>query len=286
VQGAGAIGYDALLIAVGARAQPHFPHVLTIDDRRIDEQLHGLVQDVEEGYTRSIAFLTPPRMAWPLPLYELALMTSRRAYAMNVDVEITVTTPEDAPLEIFGAGVSQAVAALLEDAGIRVLPNAYVDVPRPGEIVVHPGDVRLAADRVVALPELVGPSIRGLPEAEHGFLPVGPDGAVRGVERVYAAGDATDFAVKHGGIAAQQADAAAASIAALAGADVEPEPFHPTIHGILLTGAEPLYLEARITGGAGFSSQATETPGWPHPAKIAARRLAPYLDALEPEAAP
>ena len=37
---------------------------------------------------------------------------------------------------------------------------------------------------------------------------------------MYAAGDASDFPIKHGGLASQQADAAAEAIAALAGADV------------------------------------------------------------------
>ena len=62
-----------------------------------------------------------------------------------------------------------------------------------------------------------------------------------GGERI---GDATDFAIKHGGIAAQQADVAAQAIAALAGVAPEPAPFHPVIHGILLTGGKPRYLSA------------------------------------------
>ena len=47
------------------------------------------------------------------------------------------------------------------------------------------------------------------------------------VEGVFAAGDATDFAVKHGGISAQQADTAAAGIGHLAGFEFrrERQPF-------------------------------------------------------------
>jgi sulfide:quinone oxidoreductase len=100
-------------------------------------------------------------------------------------------------------------------------------------------------------------------------------------EHIYAAGDATEFAVKFGGIAAQQADALAEAIAAEAGADVTPEPFHPVIHGILLTGERPRYLTARITGGQGFSSEISDTPTWSPVAKIAAKYLAPYLDRLD-----
>jgi sulfide:quinone oxidoreductase len=98
---------------------------------------------------------------------------------------------------------------------------------------------------------------------------------------VYAAGDATDFAIKHGGVSSQQADVAAESIAALAGAPVEPKPFHPIVQGMLLTGGAPRYLRARITGGHGFSSEVSEDPLWTPSVKIAARYLAPHLERCE-----
>ena len=41
---------------------------------------------------------------------------------------------------------------------------------------------------------------------------------------MFAAGDATDFPVKHGGLGAQQADTAAAGIAHLAGTGERPAP--------------------------------------------------------------
>jgi sulfide:quinone oxidoreductase len=284
-EGGEAIGYDALLVAVGTRLYERFPHAVTIDDRHMDELLHGLIQDVEGGYVKRLAFVAPARMAWPLPLYELALMTAGRAYDMGVDISITIATPEDTPLAIFGLGASQAIARLLGDAGIETIANAYVGVPQSRELIVRPGARRLEFDRIVALPELMGPSIRGLPTAEHGFIPVTPYGQVRGVSGVYAAGDATDFAVKHGGIAAQQADTAAASIAGLAGAPIEATPFHPVIRGVLLTGERPRYLTAQIVGGHGFSSEITDEPTWSPATKIAAQHLAPYLDEWDRTAA-
>jgi sulfide:quinone oxidoreductase len=269
--------YDALILALGARVHPRYEHALTIDDRRLGEILHGLIQDIEGGYVQRLAFLVPARMAWPLPIYELALMSAARAYDMGVELSVTVVTPEEVPLGIFGLGASAAVSELLERAAITTLTSAYAEVPSSGAVVVYPDDRRLEFDRIVALPELFGPSVRGLRVSEHGFIPVDLHSQVRGVERVYAAGDATDFAVKQGGIASQQADAAAQAIAALAGAPIEPEPFRPVIHGMLLTGASPKYLSARITGGQGFSSEMTDTPTWSPPVKIDAKYLAPYL---------
>ena len=277
-EGGLALPYDALMLGLGARMRAPWSHGLTIDDRHMDDLLHGLIQDVEGGYLHSLAFVSPGRMGWPLPIYELALMTAARAYDVQMQLDITVVTPEEAPLAIFGDAASEAVTALLADAGITTITSAYAQVPDGGRVDIHPGDRHLNVDRIVTMPELFGPAVRGLPAAEHGFIPIDIHGQVRDVPGVYAAGDATDFAIKQGGIAAQQADNAARSIAALAGADVTPTAFHPTVRGILLTGRQPLYLTAQITGGHGFSSQVTDHATWTPPTKIAATFLAPYLD--------
>jgi sulfide:quinone oxidoreductase len=274
--------YDALVLALGARATQRYRHAVTIDAARMDEILHGVVQDVEAGYIKRLAFVAPGRMAWPLPLYELALMTAGRAYDMNMDVAIMLVTPEDSPLAIFGQTASSAVAELLARSNVQTIHSAYAEVHQ-GEVVINPGDRRLHVDRVIALPELYGPCVRGIPLSEHGFLRVNRYGRVLDAEGVYAAGDCTEFPVKHGGVGSQQADVVAQSIAAQAGAPVTPEPFHPVIHGMLLTGGKPLYLTAKITGGHGFSSELTETPSWSPPNKIAAKYLAPYLDAQDRE---
>ena len=271
--------YDALLLAIGATQRPGFTHAVTLDDSRLDEQLHGLIQDIEGGYTHKVAFVAPSRMPWPLPIYELALMTAQRAYDMNVEISITLVTPEDAPLAIFGSTVSDMVGRVLEENGILTITSAHAATPAPGQLTLHPDGRTLYAERIVALPELFGPSTPGVPkESADGFIQVTAHCRVRGLDRVYAAGDATDFPVKHGGVAAQQADAAAEAIAALAGAPVEPKPFHPVIHGILLSLQKPLYLSAHLTGGHGSSSQISDKPTWDDAAKISAKYLAPYLE--------
>jgi sulfide:quinone oxidoreductase len=274
--------YDALLLAPGAALRPRFMHALTLDDSQLDQQLHGLIQDVEGGYVHKLAFISPTPMPWPLPLYELALMTARRAYDMNIDMSITLATPEDAPLAVFGSKASSAVGQLLVENGILFIPSAHCETPEPGHVSLAPGSRNLIVDRIVALPQLFGPSLPGVPlHAHNGFVPIDAHCKVTGIERVYAAGDATDFAVKFGGIASQQADTAAEAIAALAGAPIEPTPFTPVLHGALLGGPKPLYLSAHVTGGHGSSSEVSEAATSAPPAKIVAKYLAPYLESRD-----
>ncbi len=278
-----ALAYDALLLAPGARPYARFKHAITIDDECLDELLHGLIQDIEDGYVRSLALLVPGQMGWPLPIYELALMAAARAQDMNIDLSITIATPEDAPLAVFGQAASDAVQQLLDENGILTITSAHCEVPEPGRVAINPGWRHLHADRIVAMPELRGPSVPGLARGSAGgFIPIDVHCKVPGIERVWAAGDATDFAIKHGGIAAQQADVAAQAIAAFVGLHEEPMRFHPVLHGMLLTGGEPRYLSADVTGGHGSSSQISDTPAWSPPTKIVAKHLAPYLEAHSP----
>jgi sulfide:quinone oxidoreductase len=281
-----AIEYDALVLALGASINKRYKHALTIDDSDLDETMHGLIQDVEGDFIHKLAFVAPGRMAWPLPLYELALMTAGRAYDMGIDLETTIVTPEDGPLAIFGASASSSMAELLARASVETITSAYAEVPNAREVVINPEDRHLEVDRVIALPELFGPEVRGIPLGDHGFIQVDTYCRVPGVERVYAAGDATDFPIKHGGVGSQQADTAAQSIAALAGASVTPQRFDPVIHGMLLTDGKPQYLTAHITGGHGFSSEITDTPTWSPPSKIATKYLAPYLQERDRESTP
>ncbi len=271
--------YDALLLALGARPRPAFAHALTLNDRELDEQMRGVVQDVEGGYARRLAFIAPPRMPWPLPLYELALMTAHRGWEMGEEVSVSVVTPERSPLELFGAAASLAVAEHLREAGIEVFTATTCETPHANEVLLHGAGRTLSVDRVVAMPELFGPQITGLPQlAEHGFIPVDAECRVSGLERVFAAGDATDSSVKFGGFAARQADLAARAIAALAGITVEPESSRPLIHGTLLGGRHPLHLVADLSGAPDALSAASEEPSWTPAGKVSARYLAPYLE--------
>jgi sulfide:quinone oxidoreductase len=222
--------------------------------------LSGLLRDLEEGYSSSVAFVIPTGSVWPFPAYELALLTARQARGMGEDVRVELVTPEPRALYAFGGVVSDAVEQLLREAGVTLVTGTDAKIDE------------VDADRVVALPRLQGRAIAGVPHDDQGFLVVDEHCAVRGLEGVYGAGDGVAFPIKQGGIAAEMADAAAEHIAQRAGADIEAQPFVPVLRGKLLTGGAPRSMR----GAAGVSDVADHILWWP-PAKVAARHLAPAV---------
>jgi sulfide:quinone oxidoreductase len=273
------IAYDALLVAVGARTDVAIPGALTFSGPRDVAAYRRLLHAVDTGRVRNVAFAVPAGIAWTMPLYELALLTAEHLRGKGRDdVTLTVVTPERAPLDVFGPAVSARIAALLSRERIAVRAEATPVRVTVGGLVVDDGGLQ-AAEWIVALPRLNGPWLAGLPHDADGFIPTDPHGAVPGAEGVWAAGDGTTFPIKQGGIAAQQADAAADAIAAALGAPVAPEPFRPVMHALLLDGTSERVLESDADSPTG------EEPWWPA-AKVAARHLAPYLATAPPGPAP
>jgi sulfide:quinone oxidoreductase len=272
------IAYDALVLAVGARPDRTIAHAHTfLADVNADD-LHGFVHDVEDGYVHGLALVVPPKAGWALPLYELALKTAARARSMGTEgLKLTIVTNEDVPLAAFRGAGSDAVARLLERAGIATLCSTYVTAFDGRRLTLAPGGRSLEVDAALALPVLHGPALPGVPCDPDGFVYADEHGRVPDLDDVYAIGDATTFPIKQGGIATQQADVVAALIARSAGIDAREVRTRPVLRAILLTGEEPLYLTATIAGGESVSSQASPHCMWWPPHKVAARHLAPYL---------
>jgi len=269
-------GYDALVIAVGARPREAVRGALTFRGEADVGLFGALLGDLDDGHVRRVVFALPGGVTWPLPLYELALLTAGHlAREGNSAAELRIVTPEHAPLALLGGEASEAVTALLADRGIGVSTSTYPDEFEDGELKVVPG-TPVPADVVVALPRLRGVPLAGVPRDEDFFVSTDSSGRVAGLDDVFAAGDITTFPVKQGGLAAQQADAVAEAIAAWAGAPVSPRPFDPVLRALLL-GDSPLYLRTELGGGRGDTSTAGDEALWWPPAKIAARYLGPYL---------
>lgn len=271
------LAYDVLLVAIGALPTTSIPGSITVKGPGFTSRFRTLLRELERRVVKRIAFAVPPGASWPLPLYELALMTATRVKSHGLrGVAISLVTPEDTPLELFGRDASEAARELLDDHGIALHTGHYPAEFHEGQLSVVPqGSV--SAERAVSLPRLVGPSLAGLAADADGFIPVDLHGVVDGEQDVYAAGDATSSPIKQGGVAAQQADAAAEAIAARAGAPLEPAPFRPVLRGLLLTGSTPRYMRAEVSGGRGEDWAVSEHPLWWPPSKIAGHWLAPYL---------
>jgi sulfide:quinone oxidoreductase len=266
--------YDSLLVAVGARPEPVYRHAITLGADGAPEALAGLLADLEDGYVKDVAFVVPSTVAWSLPLYELAVMTARDVWSAGIHgVQLVFVTPEAQPLEAFGPEASRMVAELLAEERIELIGSTSADV---GQGFVLAGDRRIDVNRTIALPVPLGPAISGLPADPDGFIPVDEHGRVQGIESVFAAGDATTFPIKQGGLAAQQAVAAMETIVARHGTDLDPQPFRPVLRGMLMTGGQRRWLRAPA-GATPGQSQATLHALWWPPTKIASRYLAPYL---------
>ncbi len=270
------IEYGALLVAIGAYPVEALAGALTYRGQDDNPEMARLVAEIEAGNARRVAFAVPASVRWALPLYELALLTAATLRGARSKPELTVVTHESHPLDLFGRRASDSVRGLLAGEGIGLITGTAPALAKPGRLLLADGSER-EADRVVTLPELRVPDLHGLPQGPRGFIPTDPQMRIEGVPSAWAAGDATWFPVKQGGLAAQQADVAAASIAALAGAGKAPVPFRPVLRGALLTGSVPHFMRSPFAGDEGSTSDGGAL-WWP-PGKIAARYLAPFLAA-------
>jgi sulfide:quinone oxidoreductase len=268
------LSWDALFVAVGARMGIGIEGAVTVKGPGYTGRFRTVIKELEDRRLRRVTFAVPAGTSWPLPLYELALMTAELVRKRGLrKVELRFVTPEAAPLELFGGRASHAVRTMLDERGIELYTGHYPAAAEEDGLALVPRE----EGRVVSLPRLRGPEIPGLPADAGGFIPIDVHGRVRGLEGVYAAGDAADFPIKQGGIATQQADAAAEAIAAASGAPLEPQPFRPVLRGLLLTGETPRFMRAEVSGGRGEDWEVSESALWWPPSKIAGRYLSPYM---------
>ena len=280
------LGYQALLVAVGARPVEAVPGALTFsgadERRRFSEMLRALGRRGE----RRLVFIVPPGVSWSIAAYELALLTAAERDARRLPgVELSVVTHESAPLEPLGASASQLLAARLDEARVAVETERVAKRVDGAQLLLDSGPP-IEGTGFIALPALEADPIPGLPQRERGFIQTDARMHVAGLESVWASGDVTWFPVKQGGLAAQQADTAARAIAASAGAYVPLEPFHPVLRAALITGGTPDFLRSDLPSRGPADTSAGRALWWP-PAKVAGRYLGPYIAAKlgeEPEA--
>lgn len=276
------LDYDFLILAVGARLEAAIPGATTFRDQRDTPLVQRALVELWAGEARRIAFAVPLGSSWPLPMYELALLTAHEAAEQRIDAELLIVSTEERPLEAFGASASQLVGQLLREREVEFIGGAApMRFGREGALELRSGSA-VQADRVIAAPRLMGQRIPGIPGSWSGFAPVDACGRVEGLERVYAAGDMTTYPIKQGGLAAQQADDIAHHIAAAVGAPVKELRVERELKARLIGGPAPVVLRAVLdaNGRPGEASwMRCSGNGEPSPeTKVSARYLTPYLE--------
>ena len=267
--------YDALILAVGATPRQAVSGTVTLGAPGATHVIRRLLGRLRSGATQRIAFVCPPGTSWTIAIYELALLAARVGIDAAAHTELLLVTAESEPLQVLGAEASALMRDLLDEQAIELHTDCVANSFSERRLALGPGG-ELRADAAIALPRLEGPTIAGIRSTPTGFLTVDDHCRVAGEDNIYAAGDATDYPVKQGGLAAQQADAAAAHVAARAGAGVRATPFQPVLRAALLTGSGSRFLRREL-GGSGSLTEVAEEPIWWPPAKIVGRHLAPYL---------
>jgi sulfide:quinone oxidoreductase len=269
------VRYDALLLALGGVPAPALRGALPFAGPRDVAAVADALAALAPGRSHRIVFAVPSPVAWTLPLYELAFLTAEHARRAGLAVQLEIVTREDAPLGVFGASASADVARRLALAGIGVRTGTFPEEAEDGRLWLEL-EGPLEADLVVALAPLRGPAPQGLPADPLGFTPVDGLGRVPDIDAVWAVGDMTTRPLKQGGLTAQQADVAAADIAARFGADVEVRPYAPVLRGLMLTGGDPVFLEHRPHEPE--SSRASTASLWWPPHKVTGEHIGEYLE--------
>ena len=156
-----ALGYDRLIVATGARAVEGVPGATTFRGPLSAGAVEGALRRARER----VLFTLPAGAGWTLPLYELALLA---AHELPDGPELTIVTPEPRPLDLFGPVASDALARLLDRAGIGFEGETVAEAVVGGALATRDGRL-IAADAVIALARLQGPRIAGLPADADGL---------------------------------------------------------------------------------------------------------------------
>lgn len=278
------LGYDALILAIGARSHPSVSGALIFRDQRDVLPVRAVLSELESLDAPRLVIVVPSRSSWPLPAYELALRAASRLERSSERADVTIVSAERAPLEIFGGKPSRLMADLLAGRRIRFRGStASRGVNADGSLALE-FEAPVAADAVIAMPELRGVRIPGVPARWFGFIPVDNVGRVDGLSDVYAAGDVTTFPIKQGGLAAQQADHVAHTIAAELGAPVREPRYSRILQARLQDGGQSRFMRCELDEFGQPAEPSTERVAQSEEmqTKVYAQYLAPYLARHQP----
>ena len=146
-------------------AMPPLPGMTAFTGSAADEEaVHGLVQDVEGGYTRRVAFVVPRRQQLAAAAVRAGADARRRARSRCASSSSCTSSPRSPRRSRCSAPRPRARSReLLGDRRNHPAHRVPVDRLERGRAVPRPGTDALDVLRVITLPHFEGPAIAGLP---------------------------------------------------------------------------------------------------------------------------
>jgi sulfide:quinone oxidoreductase len=204
------LGFDALVVAVGARLEPALlPGLREALETDVAGEyytlagagrLHDILERFEGGRLCVLVSRVPFRC--PAAPYEGAFLiddflTERRR---RDAVELCVYTPEPQPMPVAGPAVGESLIRLLGERRIGFEPGTTIERIEPeSRQLVFEGGERTRFDLLVAVPPHVPPApVVDAGFAEAGWIPVEPRSLTTTAEGVWALGDVSMLKLANG----------------------------------------------------------------------------------------
>ena len=232
----GAQNYDYLVVALGAEHHPESVPGLaegsynpySFEDTA---QLRQKLSCFKRG--KIVVFISSLPYTGVIAPWEIMFLLDAyfRKQGLRGQVELTLATPETAPLPLAGPKVGESVRRMLEQRGIGLITQAKVlslDLNHKKLILDH--GIEVPGDLFMGIPSHWGPSAlrdSGL-VVPGGWIAVDPHTLKTRADRVFAVGDATattlpvskEWAPKAGFFAHYQAEVVARNIASMIAGEV------------------------------------------------------------------
>lgn len=208
--GNGVIGYDALVIALGATLNPEAVpglteafdsgvagHFYSLDGAaelraKIDALQHGRIAVLIAG----VPFKCPAA-----PFEAAFLMASQLGNRFDADaVRIDTFSPDPLPMPVAGPAVGEALVAMLKERGIGFHPRKTISrVDSVAKTLVFEDGTSEPFDLLAVVPpHAPTPAARSTGLGQAGWIPVDPQTLSTTVDRVWAIGDATVLTLPNG----------------------------------------------------------------------------------------
>lgn len=257
---------DFMVVSLGMDQKPyHRLNDFGYDFHTVEgaDALHAHLEAFKGGRVAVVVPSLP--LKGPTAPYQAAMLIEGLLREKGLDKvsEVSLYSPEEEPLPLFGTELSEAVKALLAEKGIHYYPRHQLASATPDTLTFDNG-VTAAYDLLVYTPKFQVPDVilRSPLAGPSGWIEVNPQSLETAFPNVYAIGDVTNIALalgdtlpKTGAFAQQQARTVAYNIARkLFDVKEEPKIYH---------GEGELYIE---TGDGKAGTIGGDFYAWPFPA--------------------